>query len=417
MDKNLGPHPTRSEKAALLRRLCESELFPGLQQEVLKFLFEHWDHSPNAALSESQIAAAIYGKSHLGGNARVVVARVRRKLERFFQLFPREPFSVSIVDKTFRLRFTFIAPTFKWEGSALKAFWHPFLSPQRTVLIMAGDVPDFCDFVPKIQLQRPLTSPTIPVRGSVSVVSGQSKTFLPTGMLRAITTFSNFLGKNNIDVRYDISTEAPTPTGSIIVIGKDPFGDELQVWPTKGLFAHYPEDYPPEHVMGEALQDGISKTKPPRFVCYVTVERRPVRNYKGIFKLSIRTGHSIGVEAAAQFLTSEKHLAEALQQFSAEKNSFPDFSGLLLKVTCSVSNPSKMRLRPGIPRIYLEILRTELLQVVDEPMRLFTSPGESVESEMEVIDRLATLEKSGRLDAYDHTLDLMDKYDDYDAED
>lgn len=397
----------------LLARLCAAKEFAGSerQQTVLKFLFWRHFEGPAVQVTDQDILAKCFPPSGDDSRARKTVFDIRGKLVAYFARSTEEaePIKVEIELDTYRLVFSPNKPTFESAGRNLDFFWKPYLVPARTVMLMADDVPDFCDLTPKIQLSPPFQSPNIEVRGDIMVGSGQSATFLPAGVLSAASKFSNFLGRNGIAVEFDVSLKAPTPTGSLIVMGEDPFFRELRVWPTRPVFAHSSELYWADLRRKEKKDELINKN-PLRCAYYVTVERMPITKYPGVYKTLITAYHSVAVEAAAAYLTSEKSVSKIVKEFSPDKDALPEYIAVLLKVTCAVLEPKAMGLRPGIPRIYLDIIGTDLLQVEDEPFRIFTSPPESVQAEMENVDRLVELEKQGALDGYDHNVDLMEKY-------
>jgi hypothetical protein len=132
----------------------------------------------------------------------------------------------------------------------------------------------------------------------------------------------------------------------------------------------------------------MTKTTPPRFVFHAKVERSPIYRSK-FFETKITARHSIAVEAVADFLTSETKMALVGSRLP------PDIKNIHLafRVVCAVLDPAALKLAPGIPRIYLKIVDTQLIDVCGEPLKVLTDDG-NIDDELDraeiMIDTLSS---------------------------
>lgn len=363
----------------LLKRVLKSKEFrtSPRPRQILKIIWDHHFQGTGRKLSTAGIIFKCDERHLSDRTVRKEIFDIRDKLRSYFQRVA-EPTLFTIEMNTYALAFAANEGRPVSAEEVLMLFWRPYLFEHRTVLLMAADFLTLTDMQPKQHWNGPPPGMplrpehiSIPIRGSLTAARGQEYRYLPSGLIRAVTRLSGFFASHGVPFEYDISSTTPDPSGSVIVIGGDPFRWERPTWPQEGDYVTSSEDASERAAHG--FQDNLTSISPPRFTCYAKIKRAPVLHTPRVFKVSIEAYHSVALEAAAEFITSKDALGNVLELAGLPKavEELPDYLAFLLKVTCAVDEQA-LSLIPGIPRIYLEILNVELLKSHHGPAR---SPG------------------------------------------
>ena len=352
----------------LLKRILESPEFLAapVQAKILNFLWDCAELRPTQEVTAEEIRAKCFPVHSTENDARVAVSRTRRRLADYFDRRSTERTRVGVSKDDYRIQFEDNKPQWIKTGSVLDAIWKPFLSPHLPVRLVIGDV-DLWDMKPKLHWARGRQDTE--VRGRLCAQRGETLPYLPTGLIRAAMSFSRFFTTLKVALEYDISLKAPGPFGSTIVIGNDPFLDDYRTWPTSVV-----SDFANQHAgsIGEGYFDQLWGRD---FTCYAAVERVPIIGHPELSKISIKAFHSIAVEAAAEFLTSERSVREIVSSLKVGTTSLPKYLGFLLKVNCQVTDQAALKLAPGVPRLYLKLRSVELRRLTDQPLELKVARG------------------------------------------
>jgi hypothetical protein len=127
------------------------------------------------------------------------------------------------------------------------------------------------------------------------------------------------------------------------------------------------------------------------FRCFGCVSRVPVSWQHGLAAWRFSSCHSIATEAAVKFLVTPTDVEElwsrmqvpsklhegedALHFHRPELAPTLEELGLVFQVTCSITDPDALNLRPGVPRNHLHIDDTKLIQVIQPKLRSLSSLG------------------------------------------
>jgi len=321
-----------AQRETMLRRLLASEQFrrKGTEAHLLRLFFQY---AVDRAISADEIMAAPLMKHrHDPENAvRPEVSKLRRLLRLYFATNRGiEPIRATIPMAHYQLHFD--DNTYEQlPSSALDRFWFPYTKDQLPISFTLAPLTCFRDSWPKTRDHGGRYVPPEPDKGHK--MRPREDVYLPTGLMRALLIFSNFLGSKGVRCNLDVSDRQAPPDSNAIAIAS-PLDKEFRSHYIK-FASHYVNERPGVIDTNDVADHFELKDGLPIFVCYARLLQVPIRRYAA---LRIEAYHSVAVEAAAGFLTSSdgiRRINEKLEALDDTRLGFCFGGDHLLSVSAS----------------------------------------------------------------------------------
>ena len=350
-------------KRLILRQLLESTEFARSprQQKLLRFLFQRAIDEPGVPASRREILKEAFPKfiSANSTTPRPQINRLKKTLDSYYDRNPQtDGLRVTIPEGRYLIEFVNQAPAA--SGTALERFWLPFTSERQPIRIVVKAKAMFRDAWPRRRTPRASGVPNIPTS-----TDPLNETYLPTGLIQGILTFTDFLRTRGASCFLESPDAVSPSTTSTIAIGtRSPL---LPVPPEIALHTAYYGEEPGIITVGNFADHFEYPDGDALFNCYARIFFAP--NRKRGATLQICAYHSVAVEAAAHFLTSGAgaRKIQAKVKQSIENGLIPSGGeeiGLVLSIKCVLTDPKAIALKPGVPRHLLKIVSVNLKQLI-----------------------------------------------------